>query len=635
MKKHIFLLPAALFPLLLAAQTEWKNLDMSPAKPRPGETISLEYNWLQSNLAQSGNIEVLVLEYVNGQAVGKEVTPRGNGNKLSVSFTTHPDTRVTYVAFHAGENVDNNAGEGYFIPMYTASGQILPESQAAQATMYRSNGALELNRKSETTLDLFRQAFAGQPDLRDNPNYFPAYVSAYLGANRNSDDAKKEMLALLGTLENNPKAGEKTLVAVAELYGRIAPEKSKPLKDRIIAAYPKSTLARAARLSALKMENDMARRTEMIREVAGQLPAETEQERALISEAYAATARQAAEQKNWTAFAAAADRLPGSDRAAVFNDIAWTLAEKNEDIDRAKALAAEAVEWARMEMAVPSDPRPAALTAATWEERRKNNYAMYADTYAYILDKAGDPQSAARYQAEAVEINRQTNVEFNERFTTYLEKAGSPDLRHQLEGFILKGAASARMKEQLKKGYLAEDKSENGYGNYLAALEQVARNNLRAELKRKMLDQPAPAFSLKSLEGKTVTLESLRGKTVVIDFWATWCGPCKASFPGMQQAVKKFGSDPNVAFVFVDTWERVDNKERNASDFIKNNQYDFNVLMDNDNKVVSAFGVSGIPTKFVVDKYGKIRFKSIGYAGSADALLEELSLMIEAAKGVL
>jgi len=101
----------------------------------------------------------------------------------------------------------------------------------------------------------------------------------------------------------------------------------------------------------------------------------------------------------------------------------------------------------------------------------------------------------------------------------------------------------------------------------------------------------------------------------------------------MQQAVDKYQSDPNVAFVFVDTWENVSDKEKNAGDFIKNNAYTFNVLMDNDNKVVTSFGVSGIPTKFVVDKLGKIRFKSVGYAGSTDALVEEIGLMIEIAKG--
>jgi len=59
------------------------------------------------------------------------------------------------------------------------------------------------------------------------------------------------------------------------------------------------------------------------------------------------------------------------------------------------------------------------------------------------------------------------------------------------------------------------------------------------------------------------------------------------------------------------------------------NNYPFHVLLDTENKVITSFGVDGIPTKFIIDKKGKIRFKSVGFSGSADKLVEELSQMIE------
>ena len=100
----------------------------------------------------------------------------------------------------------------------------------------------------------------------------------------------------------------------------------------------------------------------------------------------------------------------------------------------------------------------------------------------------------------------------------------------------------------------------------------------------------------------------------------------------MQKAVTKFKNDPDVKFVFVDTWETSDNKEKNAADFIAKNKYDFHVLMDNDSKVVEQFKVEGIPTKFVIDKNGIIRFKEVGFDGSDDKLITELSAMIDMAK---
>jgi thiol-disulfide isomerase/thioredoxin len=630
--KKILLFSLVLSPLLLFAQTSWKIL-ATPASPQPGDVIRVEYNWLEGPLAKASEVEILALESDGEKPVDKEVSFQNIGNKLVATFTTSPEARVAYVAFYGDERVDNNKGEGFFISLYNAGGQVLPESKAAQATLYRNFGVLELNRKAAVSLDLLKQAFGQQPELRLNPKYFPTYVNSHLAANRNSEEAKVEMLTFLAELENIQKADEKTLNALGDLYSRLSPEKAKTLKDKTVAAFPKGLLAKTARLNQVKMEPDLNKRLASLGDFSKEFPAETDRERQLVETAYMEMMDAVAKTKEWKIFDAIAAKAQPGTRASAYNNLAWDWAEKGEELARAKTLAAEAVEQARLEMAAPSEPKPATMSQKAWEMRRKNAYAMYADTYAFVLDKSGEPMKAAKYQAEAVKINDFGNIEFNEHFTEYLERAGSPDLRHQLEGFILKGAASAKMKEQFKKLYVAEDKSNAGYLAYVAKLEEVARTNRKENLLNEMLDDPAPAFALKNLDGKNVSLESLRGKVVVVDFWATWCGPCKSSFPGMQQTLDKYKNDPNVAFVFVDTWEKVDDKEKNAANFIKANNYTFNVLMDNDNQVVASFGVSGIPTKFVVDKQGKIRFKSIGYAGSTDALVDELSLMIEVAKG--
>lgn len=144
-------------------------------------------------------------------------------------------------------------------------------------------------------------------------------------------------------------------------------------------------------------------------------------------------------------------------------------------------------------------------------------------------------------------------------------------------------------------------------------------------------DMSAPDFDVKDMEGKTISLASLKGKTIILDFWATWCQPCVASFPGMQKAVNYFKDDPNVVFMFIHT---LDKKGANVKEevlaLLKERGYDFDVYLDlrdpNSGKspVADKFQIRAIPTKFIINKQGV----NTGYVSEEEAV-EEIKLMIE------
>ena len=214
----------------------------------------------------------------------------------------------------------------------------------------------------------------------------------------------------------------------------------------------------------------------------------------------------------------------------------------------------------------------------------------------------------------------------NQRYASFLEKDQSPKVVLSfLEKMIKGGHANSAMKEQFGKLYKENVSIDEAFNLYLTQLEKEARANQLKEIKKSMIEKNAPTFALTNLEGETVSLESLKGKVVIVDFWATWCGPCVASFPGMQKAVNKFADDDEVAFVFVDTWEGGKDKEKKVKDFLDSKGYVFNVLMDNENSMVADYEVDGIPAKFILDQNGKIRFSSKGFGGNDDALVDEIS----------
>jgi len=101
----------------------------------------------------------------------------------------------------------------------------------------------------------------------------------------------------------------------------------------------------------------------------------------------------------------------------------------------------------------------------------------------------------------------------------------------------------------------------------------------------------------------------------------------------MKTLVEDYQKTPEVAFVFVNCWQDEENKEQVVKDFLEKNQYPFYVLMDTTNKVTSDFGVSGIPTKFVIDPKGRIKFKVIGFEGDTEKMVQEVKIMMDLARG--
>ncbi|MFA8343577.1 MAG: TlpA family protein disulfide reductase [Rhodothermaceae bacterium] len=138
-------------------------------------------------------------------------------------------------------------------------------------------------------------------------------------------------------------------------------------------------------------------------------------------------------------------------------------------------------------------------------------------------------------------------------------------------------------------------------------------------------------FTLPDLEGRKVSLSDYKDQIIVLDFWATWCTPCIASFPAMKEAQNYFkNKNIDVKFLFIDTWEDLEQDVliNDIKTILKKNNYQFHVLLDLNSEVVEKYQIEGLPTKIIIGRDGNVKYMSTGSSGDPNEVVAELKEII-------
>ena len=128
----------------------------------------------------------------------------------------------------------------------------------------------------------------------------------------------------------------------------------------------------------------------------------------------------------------------------------------------------------------------------------------------------------------------------------------------------------------------------------------------------------APAFALPTAAGETIALDALRGRVVYVDFWASWCGPCRRSFPWMNDLQRKYAAR-GLTIVAIN----VDRRRADAERFLQQTPAAFTVLYDEAGTSPAAFAVKGMPSSYLIDSGGRVVEVENGFRDERKDVLEQ------------
>ena len=620
-------------------------LQCSPEKPIAGETVTLSYDQNQTILANEKELKATVV-FMNNNSTGdrfhiEDLNFVQEKGVFKAKLNIPAKANLFYIALanEVDGEKDNNGGKGYGFSLYQADRKALLPGVKGNLGLVKGRYGYYANadRDVPAGLALVKEEFASNPSARKDATLLSFFTAE---SKRAKDEAAlAEAKKMAEAIASDKKATEQDLFNAYQVY-KILDDKAmlETLGNNIRKKYPKGMLVRNEKIEAVSMERDLPKKVALYESLAG-LPFSPTEKNAynsltsVIASGYLG-------KNDWANFEKYLNQTTDKNRKAnLLNSAAWQLCGEGivkevskEDAERSAKYSKQSIDLIKsLQSSTDKADVPAYASAKQMKENLKGALGMFSDTYAVCLYRTGKYAEALEYQQIYNETQKFSDPETNERYCIYLEKAkGGKEAEAMLEKLITAGTASEAMKTQFVRLFQANNSPEAAAQRYLANLEEDAKAHKREELRKKMIDKEAPDFKLRNLKGEEVALSSLKGKVVILDFWATWCGPCKASFPGMQKSLEATQNRSDVVFLFIDTWENGDNKEKAAAEFIEKNKYSFNVLMDNDNKVVGSYKVEGIPTKFIVGKDGRIKFMSVGFNGT-ETLIEEVAAMIDLA----